>query len=295
DRRADGRRAQLGAVRVGEGDVDAAAVEVGLGPSRGTVHQLVGHRDGAGAPVRAQAADRAGREHPSHAERAQRPHVGQVRQGVRGVFVLLAVTRNEGDRPARHVADGDGRARLAVGGVDVDLVRLGVEEIVEAGAADDGQGGTGKLAHDRSFFPRTRPGAPRPGHLAPPPGRPARSRVLVATEHAGGDRAGDGVEEVRVSRARSGVWLTVASGLAFASSGPLAKAVLAAQWSPGAILAVRLTGAAAVVLVVAALADLRELRESPRHVRTIAAFGVVAVAGVQATFFLSLQHLQVGV
>lgn len=98
-----------------------------------------------------------------------------------------------------------------------------------------------------------------------------------------------------MSRARSGVWLTVASGLAFASSGPLAKSVLAAQWSPGAILAVRLTGAAAVVLTVAALADLRELRESPRHVRTIAAFGIVAVAGVQATFFLSLQYLQVGV
>lgn len=98
-----------------------------------------------------------------------------------------------------------------------------------------------------------------------------------------------------MSRARSGVWLTVASGLAFASSGPLAKSVLAAQWSPGAILAVRLTGAAAIVLVVAALADPRELRESPRHLRTITAFGVVAVAGVQATFFLSLQYLQVGV
>ncbi|WP_067861480.1 EamA family transporter [Nocardia shimofusensis] len=98
-----------------------------------------------------------------------------------------------------------------------------------------------------------------------------------------------------MSRARSGVWLTVASGLAFASSGPLAKSVLAAQWSPGAILAVRLTGAAAIVLVVAALADPRELRESPRHLRTIIAFGVVAVAGVQATFFLSLQYLQVGV
>lgn len=98
-----------------------------------------------------------------------------------------------------------------------------------------------------------------------------------------------------MSRARSGVWLTVASGLAFASSGSLAKSVLAAQWSPGAILAVRLTGAAAVVLVVAALADPRELRESPRHLRTITAFGVVAVTGVQATFFLSLQYLQLGV
>lgn len=51
---------------------------------------------------------------------------------------------------------------------------------------------------------------------------------------------------------RWGVWLTVASGLAFASSGPLAKSVLAADWSPGAVLAVRLTGAAAIMLVIAA-------------------------------------------
>ncbi|MBA4857722.1 MULTISPECIES: EamA family transporter [Nocardia] len=98
-----------------------------------------------------------------------------------------------------------------------------------------------------------------------------------------------------MSRARAGVWLTVASGLAFASSGPLAKSVLAAGWSPGAVLAVRLTGAAAVMLVAAALADPRGLARSPRHLRTIGGFGVVAVAGVQATFFLSLQHLQVGV
>lgn len=97
------------------------------------------------------------------------------------------------------------------------------------------------------------------------------------------------------SGARIGVWLTVGSGLAFASSGPLAKSVLAEGWSPGAVLAIRLSGAAVVMLALATIGDPGGLRECLRHLRTVGAFGVVAVAGVQATFFLSLQYLQVGV
>ncbi|MFC9892398.1 DMT family transporter [Nocardia sp. NPDC127579] len=98
-----------------------------------------------------------------------------------------------------------------------------------------------------------------------------------------------------VTRAQVGVWLTVASGLAFASSGSFAKSVLGAGWSPGAVLAIRLSGAAVVLLVLAAWRDPAGLRDSVRHARAIVAFGVIAIAGVQATFFLSLEYLQVGV
>ncbi|MEV6273880.1 DMT family transporter [Nocardia sp. NPDC051832] len=98
-----------------------------------------------------------------------------------------------------------------------------------------------------------------------------------------------------MTRAQAGVWLTVASGLAFASSGSFAKSVLGADWSPGAVLAIRLTGAAAVLMALAAWRDPAGLRASVRHARAIIAFGVVAITGVQATFFLSLEHLQVGV
>ncbi|MGW4370855.1 DMT family transporter [Nocardia takedensis] len=94
---------------------------------------------------------------------------------------------------------------------------------------------------------------------------------------------------------RAGIWLTVLSGAAFAASGPLAKTVLAGGWSPGAVLAIRLTGAALVTLALAAVTDFPALLDSRRHLRALAAFGVVAVTGVQATFFLSLEHLQVGV
>lgn len=98
-----------------------------------------------------------------------------------------------------------------------------------------------------------------------------------------------------MTRARAGAWLTVASGLAFASSGSFAKSVLGADWSPGAVLAIRLTAAAAVLLLLAAWRDPAGLRASVRHTRAIIAFGVIAIAGVQATFFLSLEYLQVGV
>ncbi|MGN2641586.1 EamA family transporter [Nocardia takedensis] len=94
---------------------------------------------------------------------------------------------------------------------------------------------------------------------------------------------------------RVGIWLTVLSGAAFAASGPLAKTVLAGGWSPGAVLAIRLTGAAMVTLALAAVTDFPALLDSRRHLRALAAFGVVAMTGVQATFFLSLEHLQVGV
>lgn len=98
-----------------------------------------------------------------------------------------------------------------------------------------------------------------------------------------------------MTRQAAGVWLVVLSGLAFAASGPLVKAVLGAGWSAGATLAVRLTGAAAVMLVLALLADPRGLLAARHELRTVVPFGMVGVAGVQATFFLSLATLQVAV
>ncbi|MFG1794358.1 EamA family transporter [Nocardia sp. NPDC049149] len=98
-----------------------------------------------------------------------------------------------------------------------------------------------------------------------------------------------------VSRTGVGVWLTVCSGLAFASTGPLAKSVLVEGWSPGAVMAVRLTGGAVIMLGLALLADPTGLRACVQHLRTVVAFGVIAILGVQATFLLSLPYLQVGV
>ncbi|MBJ8339323.1 DMT family transporter [Antrihabitans sp. YC3-6] len=94
---------------------------------------------------------------------------------------------------------------------------------------------------------------------------------------------------------RTGIWLMILSGITFGLSGSFATALMDNGWSPGGTLVVRLTGAAAITLVIAAIVDRRGLLDAPRHFRTVGVYGSVAVAGVQATFFLSMQHLSVGV
>ena len=71
-------RPQRRAVRVGETDMDAAGVEVGVVATAGAVDQLIGHHHGARAELGGQAAHRARPEDAAHAQRAQRPHVGAV-------------------------------------------------------------------------------------------------------------------------------------------------------------------------------------------------------------------------
>ncbi|NMN96267.1 EamA family transporter [Antrihabitans stalactiti] len=94
---------------------------------------------------------------------------------------------------------------------------------------------------------------------------------------------------------RSGIWLTVLSALAFSWSGPFAKALMDSGWSPGGVVFARLAGAALVAFAVAAAVDARALRVAPRQVRSSALYGIVAIATVQATFFLAIQSLSVGV
>ena len=86
-----------------------------------------------------QAAHRARPEDPAHAQRAQRPHVGPVRDGVRRELVVDAVTRQKRDLVVTDGAHRDRRARLPVGGVEVDASRIRTEERVEAAAADDSE------------------------------------------------------------------------------------------------------------------------------------------------------------
>jgi drug/metabolite transporter (DMT)-like permease len=94
---------------------------------------------------------------------------------------------------------------------------------------------------------------------------------------------------------RAGVWLTVLSGLTFGSSGAFAKSVMGAGWSPGATVALRLTGAALVMVLIAVIVDRRGLLGSLGQLRTVGAYGAIGIALVQATFFFSVQYVPVGV
>ncbi|WP_083576504.1 EamA family transporter [Rhodococcus maanshanensis] len=94
---------------------------------------------------------------------------------------------------------------------------------------------------------------------------------------------------------RTGTGLSVLSAFTFGLSGPFAKSLMGVGWSPGGTVLARIAGAAVVMLVVAAIADPAGLRTAHRHARTIVLYGLMAVAGVQASFFLALQYLSVGV
>lgn len=92
-----------------------------------------------------------------------------------------------------------------------------------------------------------------------------------------------------------GLGLALASAAAFGTSGAFAKALLQGGWSPGAIVTLRISVAALVLLVPTVLA-LRgrwsTLRESAG---LVVAYGLVAVAGCQLAYFSAVQHLSVGV
>lgn len=89
--------------------------------------------------------------------------------------------------------------------------------------------------------------------------------------------------------------IALVSAATFATSGPFAKPLLDTGWSPGAVVLLRIGGAALVLLVPAA----RALRGRWALLRTgwpqIVAFGLAACAVPQLAFFYAISHLSVGV
>jgi drug/metabolite transporter (DMT)-like permease len=85
------------------------------------------------------------------------------------------------------------------------------------------------------------------------------------------------------------------SAAAFATSGPVAKSLLDAGWTPGSVVFLRIAGAALLLLV----PTLRALDGRWHLLRSgwsqLLAFGVAAVAVPQLAFFFAIEHLSVGV
>jgi drug/metabolite transporter (DMT)-like permease len=89
--------------------------------------------------------------------------------------------------------------------------------------------------------------------------------------------------------------LALTSAVSFGLSGSLARAMIDTGWSPAAAVAVRVT-IAALVLVVPGLAAVRgRTAVLVRNFRTIAVYGLLAVAGAQLMYFLAVARLDVGV
>ncbi|MGW4400416.1 EamA family transporter [Amycolatopsis nivea] len=89
--------------------------------------------------------------------------------------------------------------------------------------------------------------------------------------------------------------LSLVSWVLFASSGPLAKAVLDAGWSPAAVTAVRIGLAAVLLTPGVALLRLRALRFRRAELWLPLGYGLLGVAGVQLFFFVAVSRIPVAV
>lgn len=101
---------------------------------------------------------------------------------------------------------------------------------------------------------------------------------------------------VHGTRARSvGVVAGLVSALAFAVSGPVVKPLLAAGWSPGAAILVRLSFGALLLALPAAI-TLRGRWELLRtDWRSVVALGLLGVAGASTLYYLAVDRLPVAV
>ncbi|MDG5481534.1 EamA family transporter [Mycolicibacterium gadium] len=98
-----------------------------------------------------------------------------------------------------------------------------------------------------------------------------------------------------VDHFRLGLLFAVGSALAFGSSGPFAKALMEAGWSPTAAVVARLAGGALVMAVFATFARPGWVREALSHARTVVLYGAIPIAGAQLFYYNAVAHLSVGV
>lgn len=92
-----------------------------------------------------------------------------------------------------------------------------------------------------------------------------------------------------------GLLALLLSCAAFGTSGPFAKALMAADWTPGAVVLLRIAGAAALLLPVALWSARRDLRGLVAELPLAAGYGCLAVAAAQLGYFQAVERLTVGV
>ncbi|WP_425865101.1 EamA family transporter [Arthrobacter sp. TWP1-1] len=86
-----------------------------------------------------------------------------------------------------------------------------------------------------------------------------------------------------------------ASAATFALSGSFAKSLFEAGWSPGAAVAIRIGGAAVVLLIPVVIISVRQWSSVKGSLLRIAVYGIVPIALCQLFYFNAVAHLSVGV
>ena len=94
---------------------------------------------------------------------------------------------------------------------------------------------------------------------------------------------------------RAGTGPALLSAAAFGTSGAFATALIGSGWSPAAAVTVRLLIAAAVLTIPALVVLRGQFGALAREGRSVAGYGVLAIAGAQLCYFNSVARLSVGV
>ena len=94
---------------------------------------------------------------------------------------------------------------------------------------------------------------------------------------------------------RLGLMFAIGSAFTFGMSGPFAKSLMVAGWSPTAAVTARLAGGALVMAVFATVVKPDWLRQARAHARTVVAYGLIPIAGAQLCYYNAVSHLSVGV
>ena len=92
-----------------------------------------------------------------------------------------------------------------------------------------------------------------------------------------------------------GLLVALFSAATFGSSGTFGAALLETGWTPGALVTARITGAALVMAVPAAIAMRGHWHLVRRNIPRLLAYGVFAVAGCQFAYFMAVDHLSANV
>ena len=94
---------------------------------------------------------------------------------------------------------------------------------------------------------------------------------------------------------RPGLLFALGSAFTFGMSGPFAKSLMEAGWSPTAAVTARLAGGALIMAIFATIVRPDWIREARRHARVVIAYGLVPIAGAQLCYYNAVSHLSVGV
>ena len=98
-----------------------------------------------------------------------------------------------------------------------------------------------------------------------------------------------------VDHFRLGMVFAIASALSFGLSGPLAKALMDAGWSPTGAVTARMAVGAIAMAVFATFVRPGWIREAVGHYRSVIAYGIFPIAGAQLCYYNAVAHLSVGV